>query len=261
MSTDPVLKNLVSSFKCLVWVIVRISSQSPLQRGWRTRISSQVRQQQTTGHTWNSIPEFVVVLHLFSPHSLWSHPISRVIPKSRASVLVPLLLKQMCKQLRKDRNTAGEKMIQSIPFQSAVFLSSSLLCSAKKKKYKGKKNPINRLLLLYISAFKYVHIEFCDFVSTWARSSWPGPFSWPGLGPFAQSDRAGAARAAARLSSGPCGSCCASAAAAAPTPPWWRGKHPERCSPRPWRCTLRRPPPRSVALSWCPGTRRQQKGG
>lgn len=85
------------------------------------------------------IPTRNVVLHLFSPPSLWSHPVSRVIPKSRASVPVSLLLKQMCKQLRKDRNTAGEKMIQSIPFQSAVFLSSSLLCSAKKT-IQGKKN-------------------------------------------------------------------------------------------------------------------------
>lgn len=59
------------------------------------------------------------------------------------------------------------KEIQSICFHSAVFLFSSPLCSAKnedtrKKIQTKKKKTINRLPLLYISVFKYIHIYIYD---------------------------------------------------------------------------------------------------
>lgn len=87
VSTGPVLKNRVSSFKCLVWVVVRISSQNPFQRGWRTRISSPVWQRQTTGHTWSFIPErcassLLSSVTVMPPHKQSDSKIQSISPSS-----------------------------------------------------------------------------------------------------------------------------------------------------------------------------------
>lgn len=70
------------------------------------------------------------------------------------------------------------KKIRSICFHSAVFLFFLTPLQCKKWKYEEKntnnkkKKTINRLPLLYISVFKYIHIyTVLWWVSTWARSS------------------------------------------------------------------------------------------
>lgn len=189
---------------------------------------------------------------------------------SRGSVQFVIILKttQICKQLRKYAHTQQKKKKSKAFLFTAqcFFFPHSSAVQKMEIRRKKQQKTINRLPLLYICVYVYTYIYtvyiyiFIMMVSTWAHSSWHGPSSWPGPGPFAQSDPAGEEGGAVTLASGLCGNCCVLAAAcvaAALMPTWWRGTRPERCSLKPWRCILRRPPPQSVDLSCCPGT---QKG-
>lgn len=92
---------------------------------------------------------------------------------------------------------------------------------------------------------------------TWARSSWPCPFWW---GAGARESQSGAAaerpawvRDVSRHVWAEAGGC------GRRTTAWWRGTRLGHCSLNTWRCTLRRPRPRSASPDRFPGKHRKQK--
>lgn len=148
-----VLVNLISSSKCLVWVIIQWKVVAASLKGqvFLEAVAAGNSQAHCTRTVCprceqHFIPEHCASSHLSSvtvipPNQQSDSGDSKIcFFKSRALVQFSLLLKQICKQLRKDRNTASRKKnIQSFPFPEHCisFVFTPLQC---KKIIQGEKN-------------------------------------------------------------------------------------------------------------------------
>lgn len=142
----PVLKNLISSFNLLLWVII-----------WQLNLFSAGVKNEVffsglaAGDIWCTAP-LPLKTRTFIPKrcasSLLScHPVMPVVPgfqnlflQIQSTSPILLLLKQICKQLRKDKNTARKKKVSKWFLSRALFFYHPHSSAVQKKQYKGKKN-------------------------------------------------------------------------------------------------------------------------
>lgn len=136
--TGPVLEKLISSSNFLDCITIQQSNLFQHEQSirfsshkHRTHCNTAFENQKLHPRTLCFIP------------SLLRHPdptqLSQRIFKSKAPVQFSLLLKQICKQLRKDRNTASKKTktVSIIPFTALYFYR--LHSSAVQKTIQGQK--------------------------------------------------------------------------------------------------------------------------